>query len=122
MGGEEVLGDGLVDQIGRPVVHRLSGDGDGLDFAGALSLDPDAPVKDGVGSELRGIHGGGCVDVVPVPDGELALSGEHGVQVPVLLRLVVEEHLHQQQPVSAVWDLAVPSRDQGGRSGSRWRE
>ena len=50
------------------------GDGDRLDLAGALSLDPDAPVKDGVGLRAAGVHGGDMVDVVPIPDGELALS------------------------------------------------
>lgn len=69
-----------------------------------------------LGSELLGSMVEMVVDVVPVPDGELALSGEHGVQVPVLLRLVVEEHLHQQQPVSAALD-GGPHRDQGGGVG-----
>lgn len=116
MGGEEVFGDGFVDQVCRPVVHRLPGDGDGLDLAGALSLDPDAPIQGGIGLSSVGIHGRDVIDVVPVPDGELALSGEHGVQAPVLLGLLVEEHLHQQQPVPFALD-GGPHGDQGGGVG-----
>ena len=119
MVGHQPAGDGLVDQIEGPLIHRLAGDGNGLPGGLAWGLQPDPPVQ-GLAALAAAGEGGHMVEMGGIPDHQIALTGQEGVQGPVSAALGVGEDLHQQKGAGLAAHPG-PDGDQSGGVGLRIR-